>query len=50
LTVEQIVERVYVDTPSQLHPVARYSVQAHLEMLGAEGRVRSQDDEWSTVR
>jgi len=50
LTIEQIVERVYVDTPAQLHPVARYSVQAHLEMLSAEGRVRSEDDEWSTVR
>jgi hypothetical protein len=50
LTVEQIVERVYVDTPPQLHPVARYSVQAHLEMLSADGRVHSQDDQWSTVR
>ena len=26
LTIEQIVERVYTDTPAQLHPVAFFSV------------------------
>jgi glyoxylase-like metal-dependent hydrolase (beta-lactamase superfamily II)/8-oxo-dGTP pyrophosphatase MutT (NUDIX family) len=47
LTDEEIVERVYTDTPAQLHPVARYSVRAHLDKLSAEGRVRSEDDRWS---
>ena len=47
LTIEQIVERVYTDTPVQLHPVAHFSVQAHLEMLKADDRVRVVDDVWS---
>ncbi|MGH2754062.1 MAG: MBL fold metallo-hydrolase, partial [Actinomycetota bacterium] len=49
LTIEEIVARVYVDTPAQLHPIARYSVQAHLEMLRAEGRAFARDDRWSAV-
>ena len=47
LSIEEIVERVYVDTPPQLHPVARYSVEAHLDMLRADGRVRSDGDGWT---
>ena len=46
LKIEEIVERVYIDTPAQLHPIARYSVEAHLDMLSAEGRVRSEGDGW----
>ena len=49
LTIEEIVSRVYIDTPEQLHPIAFYSVQAHLEMLQADERVLSIDDRWSTV-
>lgn len=37
-TVEALVEAIYVDVPAELHPVARYSVWAHLRKLGAEGR------------
>ena len=47
LRIEEIVKRVYTDTPVQLHPVAHFSVQAHLEKLNADGRVRVADDEWS---
>ncbi len=39
-TVARIVERVYTDVPEHLHPVARYSVWAHLEKLVAEGRAQ----------
>lgn len=41
VTVEQIVAAIYVDVPSELHPVARYSVWAHLRKLAAERRARS---------
>lgn len=32
-TVDELVEDVYVDVPVELHPVARYSVWAHLRHL-----------------
>ncbi len=38
-TVDEIVEQVYTDVPMELHPVARYSVHAHLLKLASEGRV-----------
>jgi glyoxylase-like metal-dependent hydrolase (beta-lactamase superfamily II)/8-oxo-dGTP pyrophosphatase MutT (NUDIX family) len=47
-TDEEIVEQVYTDTPPALHPIARYSVLAHLEMLAEQGLVRVQDDRWTT--
>jgi glyoxylase-like metal-dependent hydrolase (beta-lactamase superfamily II) len=34
---DQLVEAIYTDVPDQLHPVARYSVWAHLRRLAAEG-------------
>jgi hypothetical protein len=37
------VERLYGDVPADLHPVARYSVWAHLRKLEAEGRASSAD-------
>jgi hypothetical protein len=37
-TVDEVVRRVYVDVPDVLHPIARYSVHAHLLKLAAEGR------------
>jgi glyoxylase-like metal-dependent hydrolase (beta-lactamase superfamily II)/8-oxo-dGTP pyrophosphatase MutT (NUDIX family) len=46
-TVEDVVARVYTDTPPHLHPVAAYSVLAHLEMLEAEEKVRREKDLWS---
>jgi hypothetical protein len=41
--VEDIVEAVYVDVPAVLHPVARFSVWAHLRKLSDDGQVVSTD-------
>jgi glyoxylase-like metal-dependent hydrolase (beta-lactamase superfamily II) len=51
-TVDEIVSRVYVDVPDALHPVARYSVHAHLLKLAAEQRVNGADLEgkWTPAR
>jgi glyoxylase-like metal-dependent hydrolase (beta-lactamase superfamily II) len=38
---EQLVEVIYTDVPAELHPVARYSVWAHLRKLAGEGRAVS---------
>jgi glyoxylase-like metal-dependent hydrolase (beta-lactamase superfamily II) len=38
ITAEQLVAAIYTDVPAHLHPVARYSVWAHLRKLAAEGR------------
>jgi glyoxylase-like metal-dependent hydrolase (beta-lactamase superfamily II) len=45
-TEEEIVERVYVDTPPALHPIARFSVRAHLDMLAESGLVSHRDERW----
>lgn len=37
-TAEDLVATIYRAVPAELHPVARYSVWAHLRMLAAEGR------------
>lgn len=43
-TVEQMVERIYTDTPRYLHPAAGQSVRSHLHKLEGERRAsRSQD-------
>ena len=47
LQVEEIVARVYTDTPPHLHPIAAYSVQAHLEMLESDEKVARRKDLWS---
>jgi ribonuclease/clavin/mitogillin len=39
----RIVQEIYVDVPSVLHPAAEQSVIRHLRKLGAEGRVVSRD-------
>ncbi|MBW3668633.1 MAG: MBL fold metallo-hydrolase [Actinobacteria bacterium] len=41
--VPELVEAVYTDVPDVLHPIARWSVWAHLRKLAAEGRARSDD-------
>lgn len=48
-TVDNIVEQVYADVPAELHPVARYSVHAHLLKLADEGQVtgRTLTGKWS---
>ena len=42
-TIEEIVADVYVDVPEALHPIARYSVWAHLLKLRDEGKAASND-------
>jgi len=50
-TVDAVVERVYIDVPEALHPIARHSVHAHLLKLSSEGKVQGADldGEWSLV-
>jgi hypothetical protein len=43
MSVSELVERIYVDVPAALHPVARFSVWAHLRKLRAEGRARTDE-------
>lgn len=40
-----LVPRVYDDVPTWLHPVARFSLWAHLIKLAGEGRAHCRDDE-----
>ncbi len=51
---EALVKAVYVDVHELLHPVARFSVWAHLRKLTAEGRARADDPDdpdttWTTA-
>ena len=52
-TIAAIVERIYVDYPPEVRPLAARSVLAHLLKLQAEGRVastgRGADATWGTV-
>jgi glyoxylase-like metal-dependent hydrolase (beta-lactamase superfamily II) len=43
VTIEQLVEAIYTDVPDHLHPIARYSVWAHLRKLATEGTAVSAD-------
>jgi glyoxylase-like metal-dependent hydrolase (beta-lactamase superfamily II) len=45
-TIEEIVARVYTDTPAQLHSVAQYQVEAMLELLEEEGIVEESGEVW----
>ena len=45
-TLDQLLLRVYSDVESALHPVARYSLEAHLLKLERERRVRSDGGRW----
>lgn len=45
-TLEELLERVYVDTPEALLPVARFSLQAHLEMAEGDGAVAHRGNRW----
>lgn len=42
-TPGQLVAQIYTDVPAALHPVARFSVWAHLRKLAAEGRAFPED-------
>ena len=48
-TVDEVVNRVYSDTPSDLHPLAAYSVKAHLDMAEEDGLVARSGDVWVPV-
>jgi len=37
---EELVPRIYTDVPEFLHGLARYTVEAHLQKLEREGRIR----------
>jgi glyoxylase-like metal-dependent hydrolase (beta-lactamase superfamily II)/8-oxo-dGTP pyrophosphatase MutT (NUDIX family) len=45
-SVEEIVERVYTDTPARLHPIATYQVRAVLESLKEENLVEEINELW----
>jgi glyoxylase-like metal-dependent hydrolase (beta-lactamase superfamily II) len=49
--VDQLVPAVYADVPDGLHPVARYSLWAHLLKLAADGKVegRTLTGRWTTT-
>jgi len=46
-TEQQIVSRVYAETPAHLHPVALLQVRSMLELLQQEGAVSVSDGRWS---
>lgn len=48
-SVDGIVAAVYTDVPEALHPVARYSVWAHLRKLANDGRAASTDPDEITA-
>jgi hypothetical protein len=41
--VDELLPTVYADVDEALHPVARYSLWAHLRKLDADGGARSED-------
>ena len=46
-TLGELLPVVYADTPVGLHPVARYSLLAHLQKLLEERRVARDGDRWA---
>jgi glyoxylase-like metal-dependent hydrolase (beta-lactamase superfamily II) len=49
-TINEVVRRVYLDTPADLHLLAAYSVKAHLEMAQDDGRITRSGDLWVRIR
>jgi glyoxylase-like metal-dependent hydrolase (beta-lactamase superfamily II) len=49
VSAEEMVPVIYAGVPERLHPVARYSLWAHLRKLGREGRATSPDAEEITA-
>ena len=51
VTIAEMVYRIYVDVDPKLHPIAAWSVKAHLIKLEREGLVEKlEDDRWALVR
>ena len=50
-TIDDLVEDIYVDVATELHPVAAKTVWAHLRKLADEGAVKGDrlDGEWSAT-
>jgi glyoxylase-like metal-dependent hydrolase (beta-lactamase superfamily II)/8-oxo-dGTP pyrophosphatase MutT (NUDIX family) len=48
-SVEEIVARVYTDTPPELHPIAAWSVLAHLAMARDQGQVEESGSRWRLI-
>lgn len=48
-SLDEIVARVYADTPRQLHPVARSSALAHLMKARDDGKVHCEGENWHTA-
>ena len=48
-SLDDITPPVYNDVQPQLHPIARYSLWAHLIKLQREGRVAEADGEWRWI-
>jgi glyoxylase-like metal-dependent hydrolase (beta-lactamase superfamily II) len=46
-TLDALLPVVYDDTPAALHPLARYSLLAHLLKLREEGLAAGEGDDWS---
>lgn len=46
IALDELVPIVYDDVDNSLHPVARYSLWAHLIKLQKEGRVEQRDELW----
>ncbi len=46
-TLDELVPIVYADTPVALHPLARYSLLAHLQKLVEERRVAQDGERWT---
>jgi glyoxylase-like metal-dependent hydrolase (beta-lactamase superfamily II) len=49
-TVGDITETIYIDVSPALQRVAEFSVQAHLEKLMSEGRVKSEDGRYLLLK
>jgi endoribonuclease LACTB2 len=45
-TLDELVPRAYGDTPEAIWPLAKLSLEAHLEKLEHEGRVRREGARW----
>jgi len=50
-TIPEMVPQIYVDVDPKLHPIAAWSVEAHLIKLEREGLVeRLENDRWALMR
>lgn len=48
-TVDELVARIYADTPAQLLPAATRQVRVHLERLASLGRARADGPRWVAI-